>query len=179
MFYYEYYFKENFFSDKECDQILKHYENNIFSKDEGGAGFKKAQSFVSLLKDKDPYISYINDFVMYNNREYFGLDIDEAPSSVNINNYENDNNNYDWHIDSSSGGSLRDIKITVILNISENNNFSGGDFYIAPGRKRLVKEIRSKGSILMFPSYFSHKVTNVTNGKRTSLSAWYKGPKLK
>ena len=31
----------------------------------------------------------------------------------------------------------------------------------------------------MFPSYFPHKVTNVTNGKRTSLSAWYKGPKLK
>jgi PKHD-type hydroxylase len=37
------------------------------------------------------------------------------------------------------------------------------------------KKLREKGTILVFPSFVYHRVTEVTKGDRFSLVGWYEG----
>ena len=49
---------------------------------------------------------------------------------------------------------------------------------LEPGNKKKIhkiKEIRGKGSLIVFPSYTIHKVEPVTKGTRHSLVIWYLG----
>ena len=38
------------------------------------------------------------------------------------------------------------------------------------------KELRNRGTIIVFPSFLEHQVTPVTKGTRYSLVQWYSGP---
>lgn len=37
--------------------------------------------------------------------------------------------------------------------------------------------LKSKGTIICFPSYFRHRVIEITKGTRYSLAAWFEGPR--
>ena len=73
-----------------------------------------------------------------------------------------------------------DIKLTCLLNLSE-EPYEGGDFlfdfadrYFTP-TPRTCKQLRAKGSIVIFPSHIWHKVEPVTSGTRYSLVMWLTG----
>lgn len=80
---------------------------------------------------------------------------------------------YDWHIDVGSGvSSLR--KIAIVVQLSDPSEYEGGDlqFYTT---KNLTTVPRDKGTVVCFPTYFLHRVTPVTKGKRRSLVLWVSG----
>ena len=55
-----------------------------------------------------------------------------------------------------------------------------GKFYINPfGEEMILPEIYTPGNMIIFPSWFFHKVTPVTKGKRISITIWSKGPKFR
>jgi len=79
-------------------------------------------------------------------------------------------------------GKVRKLSATVILNV----NYEGGVFEILsdPYHDRktdtMTQEIRtpdikSLGTILVFPSYLNHRVTKITKGVRHSLVVWCLG----
>lgn len=178
MFYYDYWQCEEFFNKDECGEILEYYSSRSFDKDRYGASFKEVDSTVCLIEQTDPYIDKIHNYVSHINKNYFGFDINCIPDTINLNRYKDDQNNYNWHIDGNTGEKITDIKLTAILNISP-NTFTGGDFYINPSQSQHVESISKTGTLLIFPSYYFHKVENVTSGERITLSTWYEGPKLK
>jgi len=102
---------------------------------------------------------------------------------------------YGWHCDSymkpydkpsepNFHGKVRKLSVTVSL--SDPKNYKGGELEFdfrnnnngKPAR-RVVKEIKKRGSIVVFPSYLWHRVKPVTSGTRYSLVIWNIGAPFK
>jgi len=97
---------------------------------------------------------------------------------------------YDWHCDVFSvpyksedknfDGKIR--KLSVSVNLTDPKEYSGGDLQFDfrnynPDKRNKSKIItaddaKTKGSIVIFPSYVWHRVTKVTKGTRYSLVMW-------
>ncbi len=103
---------------------------------------------------------------------------------------------YDWHCDSwdkpypedekdsNVRGKIR--KLSVTCSLSDPKDYKGGDFEFrfqdkesGKHRDHACKEIRPKGSIVVFPSYLYHRVQPVTEGTRYSLVLWNCGQPYK
>ena len=68
--------------------------------------------------------------------------------------------------------------ISVSINLSDSDDYEGGDFEFGitdKDGKDLIKGNRSKGSLLIFPAFLSHRVTPITKGKRYSIITWMEG----
>ena len=66
------------------------------------------------------------------------------------------------------------------LNFKRNydtSEYEGGDFEF--DEVKTTADFRSKGTVLVFPSYLRHRVLPVTSGIRRSLVAWFVGPRWK
>lgn len=64
-----------------------------------------------------------------------------------------------------------DRKVNLILQLSDSNSYEGGDLLIGPN-----PVTRKKGSLIIFPSTYTHSVTTVTYGERYSLIGHAWGP---
>ena len=62
----------------------------------------------------------------------------------------------DWNCDSSK-------KLSVMINLSDDTEYEGGDLEI---ESEVCTEITPKGSIVVFPSFVRHRVKPVTSGTR-------------
>lgn len=139
-----------------------------------------------LLRELYPYINDINKNVGWN----YDIQVTE-PFQFTI--YKR-NQHYNWHIDCNSvpyntpgepsHGKIRKISMTLLL--SNTNDFEGGDLEFDIQDKnneedniKKTKNLMSKGSICVFPSFVYHRVTPVTKGTRYSLVAWTLGPPFK
>ena len=97
---------------------------------------------------------------------------------------------YGWHCDSwegvytqegSSKGKIRKLSVTVSL--SDEKDYSGGELEFdfrqqSPDKRNQTKEckeILSKGSLVVFPSFVWHRVKPVKKGVRYSLVVWNLG----
>ena len=80
---------------------------------------------------------------------------------------------YDWHLDiGKTDTSSRKLSLSVQL--SAPDDYAGGELVVAGyENEKPVKEI---GSVIVFPSYLSHRVNEVTAKERWSLVAWVHGP---
>ena len=85
---------------------------------------------------------------------------------------------YDWHTDTRLMGEVQDRKITMVVQLSDSEDHEGGDlefnFYNTSVGENYP--IRTRGTILTFPSFIPHRVTPVTKGIRKSLVFWMEGP---
>jgi len=85
---------------------------------------------------------------------------------------------YKYHTDEAYRHPTFDIKLTAILNLSM-KSYTGGKFYLNPfGGEIPIPEFSGPGNMIIFPSWFFHKVTPVTKGQRITLTMWAKGPKF-
>ena len=83
---------------------------------------------------------------------------------------------YDWHHDVHwSSQDDRDRKLSVTVQLSDSQSYQGGAFEF--DEVKTTANFSEKGSVLVFPSYLSHKVHAVTAGQRRSLVAWFFGPR--
>ena len=71
---------------------------------------------------------------------------------------------------------VRKLSFTLLLN----NDYEGGKFQFASYDKTecviSTPEMNTTGSIVIFPSVMTHRVTTVTKGTRYSLVGWFLGP---
>ena len=98
------------------------------------------------------------------------------------------NQHYNWHIDehdkpyeSNDKRNNKIRKLSMSLCLSDKNSYDGGNLMFSKLGKLnkinsfTVKEMREKGSLIVFPSYTLHRVEPVTRGTRHSLVIWYLG----
>jgi PKHD-type hydroxylase len=97
------------------------------------------------------------------------------------------NQHYDWHCDSWTEpykdppwrkGLIR--KLSAIVALSNSSEYVGGDLefdlrYQEKPKIVICKELKNKGSMVVFPSFVWHRVKPVTEGTRYSLVAWNLG----
>ena len=88
--------------------------------------------------------------------------------------YRDQGGHYDWHMDVGAGD-LQIRKISIVLQLSDPEAYEGGVFELFIGKD--IRQLpKKKGSVILFPSYFMHRVTPVTKGERKSLVLWVSGP---
>ena len=85
---------------------------------------------------------------------------------------------YEWHKDAETF-KASDIKLTALINISE-NSFSGGEFNLLNSKNvTLAPELSNPGSMIVFNSFILHKVDPIIKGTRKTLTFFAKGPAFK
>lgn len=176
---HEYYWYKNFFNKDECKTIshfLKKSAADGIDSPSETATKKTKVKVVSWPKAKT-LLYRVEDIVDYVNQRNFGFDTYQLTSQdfVNYNVYESSNQGkYDWHKDAVLGKNY-DLKLTAIVNIST-EPYSGGDFELFLNEPIKIEELSEPGSILIFPSYFMHRVTEMISGHRETVSIWFHGP---
>ncbi len=183
---------EGVLSDDQVNSIIQECEYYDIEKAKVGAsteGVKNTsirRSQVRWINQEDENSRFIANtiwnYVLQANRHAFGVDI-RLIGDIQYTEYLADEKGYyNWHIDtwfSQNLDSMFDRKLSVTIQLSDDDDYEGGDFVLdtleAPDKKRL----RKKGTVFVFPSLLRHKVTPVTKGTRKSLVAWIEGPKWK
>ena len=86
--------------------------------------------------------------------------------------YGNNEGGYEWHMD--CGIEIQNQrKISVTVQLSDSDEYEGGDLEFNIGRKLTAQ--RGIGTAVIFPSFYLHRVTPVTSGIRKSFVLWVGG----
>lgn len=117
------------------------------------------------------------DLAMKANNELWDFNLHSVLDSIQYTEYYNDGGHYDWHVDVGPG-SINHRKISITIQLSDPEDYEGGDFELWTGGefKTLPK---SKGDVILFPSFLLHRVTPITKGTRKSLVLWIGGGSYK
>jgi len=199
--YYYWYF-DKALSSNFCDEVIK------FSKDKQKlTGVVGAPGKLKDLKEvRDTNISWIDDqWVMNEIYPYVNMANKNANWNFEISAAETaqfteykPGQFYGWHLDQyekpyHSGkhikikdpiliGKIRKLSVSVLL--SDPKDYKGGDLQFQFRNKtdpNIINtvDIKSKGSVIVFPSNVWHQVTPVTKGIRHSLVIWNLGQPYK
>tara|TARA_Y100001937_G_scaffold43746_1_gene61710 strand:+ start:2201 stop:2794 length:594 start_codon:yes stop_codon:yes gene_type:complete len=79
---------------------------------------------------------------------------------------------FDWHFD--VGGSSPTRKLGFTLQLSDSDEYEGGDLEFFG--QEFDKRTREKGTLIIFPSFVFHRVTEITKGRRFAVVGWAHGP---
>lgn len=126
------------------------------------------------------------------NKNIFDLDL--VGSTAPQYSIYNPDQHYTWHPDGPlgvmDGRGLNCIpkdlmwrKLSAVIMLSDPSEYEGGEFQImnphSPPETALNTLKLDKGSIILFPSFISHRVMPVTSGQRRTLVYWFVGPRWK
>ena len=184
----------NALKDNFCDRVIKHAldekdkigsVNNLVEED-----LKKLRhSNVVFLQDEWNYKTIAPFLDIANKKAEWNFEYD-CFQSIQFTKYKT-KQFYDWHRDTgpnpydtpdnlNTHNKIRKLSVTVSL--SDETEYEGGDFEFdfrnddkGTNQPRLCKEIRPKGSVVVFPSFVWHRVKPVTSGTRYSLVIWSLG----
>lgn len=185
----DYYWFEKGFSNVEIRNVLRisklydfqealtqgETENNNGQKEEDSIR-KSNIKWLRPEADKTEWMyEKLMQLVLEANFNYWKFDLSHVKDAIQYTEYNGDEEGgYDWHLDVGTYPySHRKISITVQL--SDPDDYEGGDLEIWAGGKEPIKAPRQKGAVVMFPSYLMHRVTPVTKGVRKSLVLWVGG----
>ena len=169
-------------SREECERITKLCydtcrldDGTVFNGADTTTSSELRQTKVGWIEDQG-LMSMAVQFLRLANRDAFGFDIDYMPP-LQFGEY-NEGSFYDYHYDVNwEGNTPYDRKLSYVLQLSDPSTYEGGVFEF----KEIEQPTRfsEQGSILIFPSYLTHRVTKVTKGRRNSLVGWIEGPRWK
>ena len=170
-------FATGLFSAEECRLII-----DISERQQSLAGTLGAQEKMRLTK-RDSEVVFLlpgqetnwiyekmDIAVMAANRSYqFDL---RGFEQFQVATYMN-SGHYDWHMDIGKGPSST-RKLGISLQLSNGSEYEGGDLEFRGGGAPPVAP-RDIGTMIVFPSFMTHRVVPVTKGVRKSLVAWVHG----
>lgn len=118
----------------------------------------------------------IQDMVVEAN-QIWNFNLYSVIDSIQYTEYLEGGGHYDWHVDIGPGA-INHRKISITIQLSDSNEYEGGDFEIWTGGE-FKKLPRKKGCAILFPSFLMHRVTPITKGVRKSLVLWVGGDSYK
>jgi len=142
-----------------------------------GTNLDVRRSQVRWLTDRDDIRNLLIPFIS-EAAGIMGIDVQDLAEIQYTEYYASEGGKYDWHVDTDwcDARGYLDRKLSITVQLSDPSEYEGGDFEFLE-----VEQIppwgKNKGSVLVFPSYLSHRVSPVTSGVRRSLVAWFSGPK--
>ena len=169
-----------FLSDEQCDELIKQlkeetnwisgYENAVIvNSDNKSDEVKNARTFEELYVYGDEKYSWINKklepYVKMLNNKVWNFQLSDTLKDLKALRYKN-NDKFDWHADYDKGKESIN-KLTCLIQLSDESEFEGGDLHLAfTNDGEFFKTLYKKGYVLVFPSFVSHMVTELTSGER-------------
>jgi len=182
-----YYLFPEVVSKKECKSLLKYAVRDANFSD--GVVYDKNTSrrkcSVSFLNSKDNIFNeMLWGFVHHANDKMFKYDL-EFFQRLQFSKYEQ-GDYYDWHRDTIVSDNKKIRKLSLSFNLTDHNNYEGGDLEFFTGTDKKAKDfnsdfsekIRQVGTIIVFDSRDWHRITPVTKGVRYSVVCWTVGPRF-
>ena len=122
----------------------------------------------------------IGNLAQIANEEMFHFNIYNMPEQIQYTEYYGTNKgHYDWHMDIGTYEYMKFRKISVTVQLSDPDEYEGGDLQIWTGGQYPMTAPRGKGNVVIFPSFMMHRVTPVTSGTRKSFVLWLGGEHYK
>ena len=175
---------ENIFTDQELNEIV--VQGNRVKKTSGtvsGSISDYRVCDIAWLKsdevesDFDWMYATLTDAIKKVNNEYFQFDLTHL-TALQFTVYDGKNNsNYQKHMD--LGRSFPNRKLSFSIQLSNDNEYTGGDLRFHYIKTQPEIAPRTRGKIIFFPTWMVHDVTPVTQGIRYSLVGWVNGPNFK
>src|ERR1700722_13479502 len=115
----------------------------------------------------------IEKAVLEMNSRLYKYDLDGLKESFQYSVYKSaEGGHYNWHVDTCK---TVERKLSLTLQLSEPWSYEGGDLLLQAGEGTFTAN-KTRGALVVFPSYMLHRVTPVTSGIRKSLVIWVAGP---
>jgi PKHD-type hydroxylase len=111
------------------------------------------------------------------NSELWKFNLSSVIDSIQYTVYYEGGGHYGWHMDIGPG-SINHRKISCTIQLSDPDEYEGGDFEIWTGGNFKTAE-RNQGCAILFPSFLMHRITPITKGTRRSLVLWMGGDSYK
>jgi PKHD-type hydroxylase len=182
------YFK-SYLNKDFCEQIIRDaqtvesYQATTFVPSGQAVTPDIRRSTVRFLQANDSRFNYIFDMLwktqIIANRDFFNFHVSKLDFAQFTEYHEIDSGEYRTHHDVQwINDNEHHRKLSCTITLSDPDDYTGGDFeFVDTTTCPLASDVRLQGTILYFPSMFSHKVTPVIRGTRYSLVAWFEGPK--
>ena len=71
------------------------------------------------------------------------------------------------------------VKLSFSLQLSDPDDYEGGNFQLIDESGKLYVAPRKRGTIILFDSRTQHRVLKVKKGRRKSIVGWVVGPRWK
>jgi len=182
-----YYGGTGVFSNEEVDKIKKTGDSltnetaKTFGQGDQGENRRGSVGWLPLNESNKWIYSRLLSITEEANNSLWKFDLTGFWEDCQYTTYEasskKDGDFYDYHLDiDGSYGVQR--KISIVVQLSDQEDYEGGELELKTSKNSYVAD-KSKGSILLFPSFCLHKVHPVTKGKRNSLVLWVSGMPFK
>ena len=180
-----YYYFEELFTEEELEYIIQWGEVSEQVEGEVGGGADGVHVVPEIRTSKIGWIDisentkWIFDRLAYGAIEAnvdmkWNFDLMGFGDTLQYTQYFGENKgHYSWHADIGPGVSHR--KLSIIIQLSDEEDYEGGDVEIKIGTRDLTLP-KKKGGVIVFPSFLLHRVLPLTEGNRKSLVAWISGP---
>ena len=195
--------RDNFLSESQCIKLIEYFESKE-SKDSELAGTydknllnKEVRNTRELVLDDEKLTNKLKMVFELANVSTYNYDIKEM-EEVKLLKYTQ-GGRYKWHTDCGAK-EISTRKLSAIIQLSDEKNYEGGDLefgitneswegdtnFTQKLKKFKMQDIikaktsnytatRTRGSIVIFPAFLSHRITPITNGIRYSLITWMNG----
>lgn len=124
------------------------------------------------------FLPQISQWIQDTNQRLWQYDLWGILDGIQISRYQT-GDYYRWHRDNHHG--LHPRKLTLVCQLSKPTEYQGGDLELSLGSREQEQDRadRNQGTLILFPSWLEHQVTEVTKGTRWSMTLWCSGPKFK
>ena len=179
-------------SDLKLDDAIL-LEDDDASKNKEDTSIRSCKT--GFLPVRDELVQMFGRLIQDYNQNFSNWNYDlEFIEAIQLGHYHK-GDHYDWHIDSFANPSTqtnheyhpnrpynRKVSGTVFLNDPE--EYEGGEFDLETrgpnwDGDRFESFKMPKGTMILFPSHYWHRVRPVTSGVRKSLVLWVQGPPFK
>lgn len=176
--YHPFYFYENAFDADECN-LIKTLGVEFGLRDSqisDGNIDKKVRnsqnSWIPWGQETDWIYQKLTKFIMDCNSNVYNFDINGFFEDIQFTKYS-EGCFYNYHEDVGAGASsIR--KLSMVLQLSDEKDYEGGELCFFTGNQKM-KASKKQGTLILFPSYVTHKVEKVISGDRFSLVSWISG----
>jgi PKHD-type hydroxylase len=172
---------KNFLSPEECDsvrslwnasQVQEAMVSNSEIKDKKEDLRKSSINFLKPGVNDWLYDRLAQACIQVNSNR-FKFEIKGFQTELQLARYE-DGGFFDWHMDFGSGD-ISNRKLSITVQLSDPDEYEGGNLQFMVNQNT-IDAPREKGTAIIFPSFFPHRVMPVTKGCRMSVVGWIGGP---
>ncbi|MBX2829571.1 MAG: 2OG-Fe(II) oxygenase [Rhodospirillales bacterium] len=162
-----------------CERLVQGFTDVM---DDGGLVQGQSASHIRQSKitwfneEQEPAVSRrITDLVADVNRNHFDFSLTDFAEDAQIACYAGDQRgHYDWHSDVGASEVARRRKLTMVIQLSEPDQYEGGLLQLNPAGN-FIDAPMERGTAIFFPSFVLHRVAPTTAGLRYSLTQWVHG----
>ncbi len=178
------------FTEEECDQILASLDEDKWEEAMVG-GIEEVGKFTLEKEYRSNYqqhipvddigfpLNRIAEEISKANSMLWRFDLgsfagDDMPWVMN---YFRQGDHNNWHVDLGQGATAS-RKLGFSLQLTEGSEYEGGDF----GFHRIEKsreQLTGKGTLIVFPSFWLHRIAPMTKGARKVVVGWVHGPSFR